>query len=56
MRRPGVTLTVHPIADPLIALDRDLFLEVVTGHPASVAASDELIAERLGRARDEDRS
>jgi MFS family permease len=31
----------------VLALDRDVFLEVVTGHPASLAASDDVIAERL---------
>jgi MFS family permease len=40
----------------VFALERDVFLEVVTGHPASAAASDEMIAERLrGAAAREDR-
>jgi predicted MFS family arabinose efflux permease len=31
----------------VFTLDRDVFLEVVTGHPASLAASDDLITRRL---------
>lgn len=31
----------------VFTLERNVFLEVVTGHPASVAAGDEMIAERL---------
>jgi hypothetical protein len=31
----------------VFALERDVFLEVVTGHPASLAASDDVIARRL---------
>jgi cyclic nucleotide-binding protein len=31
----------------LFSLERDVFLEVVTGHPASLAASDDVIAGRL---------
>jgi MFS family permease len=31
----------------VFTLERDVFLEVVTGHPASLAASDDMIARRL---------
>jgi MFS family permease len=46
------TATVRTRSDALLfALDRDEFIGAVTGHPASAAAADSVIAARLGSLR-----
>jgi CRP-like cAMP-binding protein len=42
------TATVTALTDAgLLALERDLFLEVVTGHPMSLEAADRVITARI---------